>query len=104
MSNPYQPPTAQTEKRSARPWMILSALLFVALVLMGMVLLRSYRMTEMAREQEQLTRARAQQSLPEGKRCTEGSRGGVRQGLIATSSGLNRNEETNQHESQCKRR
>ncbi|MCP4783294.1 MAG: hypothetical protein GY903_00345 [Fuerstiella sp.] len=63
MSNPYQPPTAQTEKRSARPWMILSALLFVALLLMGLAQLRTYRMAETARAQAQKARAQAQQSL-----------------------------------------
>ena len=53
MSNPYQPPTEESHGRSARPWMILSAVLFVAVIFMGVVLLRSVRQAESARARAQ---------------------------------------------------
>ena len=90
MSNPYQPPTEETHGRSARSWMILSGFLFVALVFMCIAFVHSYRMADAARARAQMSKAKATAVATAGKRCTEGSRGGVSQGVIATSSGLNR--------------
>ena len=59
MSNPHQPPTEETRGRSARPWMILSGILFVALIFMCIAFVRSYRMAEMARVQAQKARSQA---------------------------------------------
>jgi hypothetical protein len=59
MSNPYKPPTDETRERSARPWMILSAILFIGVILLGVIVLRSARQAEEAKVQAQLARERA---------------------------------------------
>jgi type VI protein secretion system component VasK len=59
MSNPYQPPTVQTHKHSARTWIILSVLLFVALAVMSVILLRAARMAEISRAQTEAARRKA---------------------------------------------
>jgi hypothetical protein len=62
MSNPYQPPSEETQLRSARPWMILSGFLLVALIFMCILFVRSHRMAEMARAQALMSREQAQQA------------------------------------------
>ena len=59
MSNPYQPPTEETRERSARPWMILSAVLFAGVILLGFSLWQSMLLRQFAQEREQLARQKA---------------------------------------------
>ena len=64
MSNPYQPPTEQPENRSARPWMILSAVLlsavlFLTVAILGVILWRSMPLRRIAMEKEQQAKAQA---------------------------------------------
>jgi hypothetical protein len=74
MSNPYQTPTEETRERSARPWMILSGFLLVALIFMCIAFVTSYRRAEMARAQAQKARSQAvmsQQQAMEARKAAE---------------------------------
>ena len=59
MSNPYQPPTEETHGRSARPWMILSAVLFATVIVLGVGLWPSMPLRQLAIEKERLARQKA---------------------------------------------
>ena len=65
MSNPYQPPTEETRGGSARPWMILSGFLLVALIFMCILFVRSYRMMEEAKVRALMSQEKAIDALKE---------------------------------------
>lgn len=63
MSNPYDPPERQTENRSAKPWIILSCVLFAVVIFLGVALYRVRMARQMAMEEAMRHRAFAEEAL-----------------------------------------
>jgi hypothetical protein len=59
-TNPYETPKAQPKKQRPFPWMIVSAFLFVVVILMGMILWRSRTLRQVAIEREMVARQQAE--------------------------------------------